>query len=168
LKIKGGVMKNHDTSILIVEDDPEVLSTLKSIFSKYFNTVYTALNGNLAQIVLKENIPDILLTDIQMPEVDGIELVIKMRSQGNNIPVVMLSSCKDRELLIKAIRLGVQDFIEKPFKKSDLEMAVHRSLEVAVRNNSLSDLSIKYGSESFEVKKQQKLIGLLKAISAKA
>lgn len=161
-------MKNQETSILIVEDDPEVLSTLKSIFSKYFNTVHTALNGNLAQAVLKESTPDILLTDIQMPEVDGIELVIKMRSQGNNIPVVMLSSCKDRELLIKAIKLGVQDFIEKPFKKIDLEMAVHRSLEVAVRNNSLSELSIKYGSESFEVKKQQKLIGLLKAISAKA
>jgi DNA-binding NtrC family response regulator len=160
-------MKNHETSILIVEDDPEVLSVLQAIFSKYFTTVLTALNGNLAQNILKEKTPDLLLTDFQMPEVDGIELVMKMRSQGINIPVVILSSAKDRGLLIKAIKLGVQDFIEKPFKKVDLEMAVHRSLEVGVRNNNLSDLVNKFGADSFEVKKQQKLIGLLKAISAR-
>lgn len=161
-------MRVQGTSILIVEDDPEVLSILKKVFEKFFQNVDTAINGSIAQKMLADTIPDILLTDIQMPEINGVDLVIKLRADGINIPVVMLSSSKDREFLIKAIRLGVQDFIEKPFKKNEIEMAIHRSLEIASRNKNMADLILKFGEESIEVKKQQKMIGLLKAIGAQA
>lgn len=161
-------MKIQESSILIVEDDAEIMSILMDVFTKYFNNIYTAINGKIAEEILKEKTPDIILTDIQMPEVSGIDFVIKMRSSGNDIPIVMISSSKDRAHLMKAIKLGVHDFVEKPFKKIEVEMAVHRVLEIAVRSNNLPELITKYGADSSQVRHQRKLIGLLKAISAEA
>lgn len=159
-------MKIQGTSILIAEDDLEVMSILKNIFSKHFDTIYTAVNGKVAQEIVRKNDPDLVLTDIQMPEASGIELIIRMRAEGKNVPIVLISSSKDRNDLMKAIKLGVQDFVEKPFKKADVEMAIHRALEIAVRNNDLPDLVSRFGSESTQVRQQKKLIGLLQAISA--
>jgi YesN/AraC family two-component response regulator len=159
-------MKNLETSILIAEDDPEILEILENIFSKYFNIIYTANNGKLAQSIVRDQKPDLILTDIQMPESSGIDFIVQMRSEGRNIPVVMMTSGKDRDYLMKAIKLGVQDFVEKPFKKVDVEMAVHRVLEMSVRNNNLPDLISRFGIDSAEVKHQNKMIGLLQAISA--
>jgi YesN/AraC family two-component response regulator len=161
-------MQIQETAILIVEDDQVILSILKNVFSKYFNVVHTASNGKIAQEMVREKNPDLILTDIQMPEVDGIDFVIKLRSEGKNTPVVMISSSKDRSYLMKAIKLGVQDFVEKPFKKADVEMAVHRVLEIAVRTNALPSLISQFGLESAEVKQQKKLVGLFQAISARA
>lgn len=161
-------MQNQETSILIAEDDPEILSLLENIFSKHFNKVYTAPNGKIAHSIVKESNPDLILTDIQMPELSGMDFVIKMRSEGNNTPVVMISSSKDRDDLMKAIKLGVQSFVEKPFKRADVEMAIHRVLEITVRNNDLNNMIFLFGKDSKEVKQQRKLIGLLQAISARA
>lgn len=159
-------MKIQGSSILIAEDDVEVMGILKNIFSKHFDTIYTAVNGKTAQEIVKKNDPDLVLTDIQMPEASGIELIIRMRADGKNIPIVMISSSQDREDLKKAIKLGVQDFVEKPFKKAEVEMAVYRALEIAVRNNDLPDMVLRFGAESTQVRQQKKLIGLLQAISA--
>lgn len=161
-------MQNQETSILIAEDDPEILSLLENIFSKHFNKIYTAANGRIAHSIVKESSPDLILTDIRMPELSGMDFIIKMRSEGNNTPVVMISSSKDRDDLMKAIKLGVQAFVEKPFKRVDVEMAIHRVLEIAVRNNDLNNMIFLFGKESKEVKQQRKLIGLLQVISARA
>lgn len=161
-------MHNQETSILIVEDDRELLIILSNIFSKHFNTIYTATNGKIAQEIFEEVDPDLILTDIQMPEVNGIEFVTKVRSVGRTTPVVMISSSQNREFLVQAIKLGVQDFVEKPFKKADIEMVVYRVLEVAARSKDLTNLIFLFGMESKEVKQQKKLIGLLQAINAQS
>lgn len=160
-------MSIHETSLLIAEDDSEILGILESIFSKHFNVIYTAIDGKMAQMIVKEKNPDIILTDIEMPEVSGLDFVIKIRSEGKNTPIVMMSGARDREYLIKAIKLGIHDFVDKPFKKADVESAVHRVLEISVRENDLSEMIKKFGEDSSEVKQQKKMIGLLQAISAK-
>lgn len=159
-------MSTQETSILIVDDEPEILKILISIFSKYFSTVHTATNGRVAQEIVRDSKPDLVLTDIKMPEVSGLDLVIQMRAEGINTPVVLISSSEDRNDLLKAIKLGVQDFVTKPFKRVDVEQAVHRVLEMSVRNNDLTNMIFLFGKDSNEVKKQRKLIGLLQAISA--
>lgn len=160
-------MNEQGTSILIVEDDPEILSILENIFTKHFNKIFTAINGKFAQQILGEFTPDIILSDIHMPECSGIDFITKIRAQGKNIPIVLISTSKDHEDLLKALKLGVQDFVEKPFKKIDVEMAVHRALEMSVRINDLPELIVKFGQDSSEVKHQKKLIGLLQAISSR-
>lgn len=159
-------MQINETSILIVEDEPEILNLLKNIFSKYFSKVYTATNGKRGMEIVKESSPDIVLTDILMPEISGTELIAKMRSEGIDTPVIIISSSRERDDLKKAIKLGVYDFIEKPFKRADVEKVVSRVLEMAVRNNDLPRMIFLYGIHSKEVKQQKKFIGLLHAISA--
>ncbi|MDO9181809.1 MAG: response regulator [Bacteriovorax sp.] len=159
-------MSVNETSILIVEDDLEILSILKNIFTKHFNIIHTATNGNSAQEIVRKSNPDLVLTDIQMPELNGIEFITQLRAEGKNTPVVIMSSGKERSDLMKAIKLGVLDFVEKPFKRADIEQAVHRVLEMTVRSNDLTNLIFIFGLESKEVKQQKKLIGLLQAISA--
>lgn len=160
-------MNDLETSILIIEDDLEVLSILKSVFSKHFASIHTALNGKIASQLMNKIQPDLILTDIHMPEMGGIDFIMKLRAEGKNTPIIIVSSSRDREHLIKALKLGVHDFVEKPFKRLELEMAVYRVLEMSVRNNNLPDLIKKHGSDSQEVLQQKKLIGLLQAISAK-
>ncbi len=111
--------------------------------------------------------PDLILTDIHMPEMGGIDFIMKLRAEEKNTPIIIVSSSRDREHLIKALKLGFHDFVEKPFKRDEIEMAVYRVLEMSVRNNNLPDLIKKNGFESQEVLQQKKLIGLLQAISAK-
>lgn len=160
-------MKIQETSILIVEDDPDVMNILTNIFEKHFSKIYTADNGKTAYDIIVQRNPDLVLTDVQMPEIDGIELVTKMRAEGNSLPVIMLSSAKDRVFLLKAINLGVQEFIEKPFCRDDVELVVYRVLEIAARRDSLANLILRFGEESIEVKQQHKMIGLLQAINSK-
>jgi CheY-like chemotaxis protein len=161
-------MEIIESSILVVEDDLEIQSILKNLFSKKFSKVFIAGNGLIALDILKEQKPDLILTDLHMPEMNGIDFIFKLRAEGKNTPVIIVSSSKDREDLLKAVKLGANDFVEKPFKKVDVESAVYRVLEIVVRNKNLPELINRFGRDSQEVKKQEKLIGLLQAISAQS
>lgn len=154
------------TTLLIVEDDNELRSLLQNMFSKQFSTVLTAVNGKVAEEILKENTPDLVLSDLHMPEKGGIEMVKTLRAQGNDIPVVIMSSSTDRAELLKVLKLGVLDYVEKPFNRKDLEKAILRTLQVVLRTHSLPDLITMYGAESEQVKKMKKLIGLFRVINA--
>lgn len=158
-------MNEKEISILIVDDEPEIINILADIFAKYFPIIHTAGNGKAAMDIILKDDPDIVLTDINMPGTSGMDLVIKMRSEGKNTPVVMISSSRERDDLLKAMKLGVHEFIEKPFKRSDVESAVHRVLEMTVRNNDLPKMIFLYGKDSKEVKQQKKFVGLLQALS---
>lgn len=161
-------MNQNETSILIIEDENEMQIVLKKIISKHFNIIYVASDGKAAEKIVRENKPDLILTDIEMPEQSGIDFVIKMRSEGLDIPTIIVSGSRHREHLLKALKLGIQNFVEKPFKKEDIEMAVYRALEISVREKGLLDLINKFGENSPEVKQQHKLIGLLQALSSQA
>lgn len=156
-----------NTSILIIEDEQEIVTLLQTYLSKEFHHIFVAENGLAAQKIIKEKNLDIILCDINMPQMNGFDFLTKLRAEGLNTPVIMVSSSKDRADIVKAMKLGVQDFIEKPFKKKDVEMAIYRVLEVSVRSNTLPDLISKYGVESYEVKQQRKMIGLLQVLNAK-
>ncbi len=95
------IKETSKTSILIVEDELEILNLLKNIFSKHFSRVYTATNGRAGLDIVKESSPDIVLTDILMPEISGTELIVKMRSEGIDTPVIIISSSREREQMLK-------------------------------------------------------------------
>ena len=142
------LMEIHQTSLLIVEDDSEILSILENIFSKHFGIIYTADNGKIAQKIVNDKNPDIILTDIEMPELSGLDFVINIRSEGNNVPIVIMTGAKDREYIIKAIKLGIHDFVDKPFKESDVDSVIHRLLEISARENALILMPIIFGGRS--------------------
>lgn len=157
---------NTGTTILIVEDDQELRTMLQSMFTKQFSTVLTAVNGKMGEEMLQEHTPDLVLSDLHMPEMGGIDMVKSLRAKGNDVPIVIMSSSTDRAELLKVLKLGVLDYVEKPFKRKDLEKAILRTLQVAMRTHGLQDLVAIHGPESEEVKKMKKLIGLFRIMNA--
>ncbi len=115
--------------ILIVDDEEairEVVSTLLEVQSYECTSVS---NGRLAQEYLKKHPVDLVLSDMVMPEMDGLSLVEWLRKTDPDVPVVMVTAMHDISTALEAIRRGAYDYILKPFEKDQLYLAVRRALE---------------------------------------
>lgn len=112
------ILKN--ASILLVEDNCDLREHFKDVLSLYTNKVYEAKSGKEAlEIYNSENI-DIIFSDIQMPEIDGLELTKKIRSENKDIPIVIISAFSHREVLLEFIKLHLVEYIIKPIDHDTL------------------------------------------------
>ncbi|MGM9478372.1 two-component regulator propeller domain-containing protein [Pedobacter sp. GSP4] len=105
-------------SILIVDDNPEIIDYIKQIFQDSFK-IYRAENGSDGLRLCKEYLPDIVISDVNMDGLNGIELcrAIKEDSAMSHIPVILLTGDPGPEVKLKGIEVGAYDFISKPFDK---------------------------------------------------
>jgi CheY-like chemotaxis protein/HPt (histidine-containing phosphotransfer) domain-containing protein len=112
--------------ILAVDDTPFFLTTLKNIMQ---DTDYKLICVTLAKDALKfleKHHPDLLLLDIEMPEMDGYELAAKIRGKGEKAPIVFLTGNAKRENVVKAVEAGAADFIVKPVNKEGVLAKIER------------------------------------------
>ena len=119
--------------ILFVEDDNTILFSLKQYKlwkNSEFQIAKTAENSKEALELLEKESFDLMITDIRMPMVDGLECIRRMRSRGDKTPVVLASAYTDFKYAKEGIRLGAWDFIEKPYTEKKLAEA----LKIAGRN----------------------------------
>ncbi|MDO4617733.1 MAG: response regulator [Lachnospiraceae bacterium] len=119
-------------SILLVEDEAIELDTLKNYVDWKglgIDTVFTARGGRSALEIINSEDPDIVITDIQMPGMTGIELVEILRQEGHRCKVVFLTGYDRFEYAKEAIRLQVEDFLLKPFQIEEVEAVVKKLLE---------------------------------------
>ncbi|MDD2438232.1 MAG: response regulator [Massilibacteroides sp.] len=102
--------------ILLVEDNPELLEYLSSLLGKYYR-IWSATNGKEALKVIKESIPQLIITDLMMPIMDGIELskTIRKMRETRFIPIIILSAKTDISSKIDGFKTNIDDYIEKPF-----------------------------------------------------
>ena len=114
--------------ILIVEDEKKIRELLKIYFLRENYIVSEAENGKIALEKMKEEIFDIVLLDIYMPELDGFDTCREIR-KTSNIPVVILTALSDDESQLLAYETGADDFIMKPFKKDILLAKIRRIAE---------------------------------------
>ncbi|AZA57276.1 response regulator [Chryseobacterium shandongense] len=114
--------------ILIAEDDELILKTIEHKLLKEGHEVILTRNGKEAIETLKENDVDLTITDIMMPFASGIEILSAIKSMGKDVPVIMLSSMGQEEVVLNAFDLGASDFIVKPFSPSELMLRVKRFL----------------------------------------
>jgi DNA-binding response OmpR family regulator len=114
--------------ILIAEDDELILKTIEHKLLKEGHEVILTRNGKEAIETLKEKDVELAITDIMMPFASGIEILSAIKSMGKNIPVIMLSSMGQEEVVLNAFNLGASDFIVKPFSPSELMLRVRRFL----------------------------------------
>jgi signal transduction histidine kinase/DNA-binding response OmpR family regulator len=107
--------------VLVVEDNPEMLLFLKEILSRSY-TVMTALNGLEGLKVAAEVLPDLIVTDIMMPHMDGLEMIRKIKDNKNicHIPIIVLSAKASIEDKLQGLEAGIDDYITKPFSSSYL------------------------------------------------
>lgn len=117
-----------DLSILCVEDEEGVRKRIVNTLGYYFDHVYEASNGKEGLSSYYENQPDIILCDIQMPIMNGIDMIKKIREEDVLIPIILLTAYNSEEYLIELINLQVQHFISKPINSQNLEEALSNAL----------------------------------------
>lgn len=118
-------------TILIIDDEPEVLSTLEGFLSRRGYHVRTVGDGEAGLRVIDESEVDLVVTDINLPGMDGIELLLALAERANRVPVVAISGGGyfDKGLLLdSAAGLGAVSTFAKPFALSDLELAIRDTL----------------------------------------
>lgn len=153
-------------NILVCEDDPVLLDELREIFEIEFENVVIAVDGAEAYIQTRNQEFDLIFTDIRMPGMSGIELVARLRSEGKMVPVILCSSSAENHQLVQGIRLGIHDFLEKPFTPDTLRETLFRVLEIVRREKALAHIAMENSDNSFEVQKHQKVLGLLQAVGS--
>ena len=104
----------NNFSILVAEDDMLVRQNIVKLLKLFFKIVYEANDGLEAFDIYKDKKPDILLTDNIMPNLNGIDLIKKIRVNDNNIKIIMLSAHSELEQLLDAVKLNLTEYIIKP------------------------------------------------------
>lgn len=114
--------------ILIIEDDVLLLKTLEFKLKKDGFEVITCPNGYDAKFKLADSIPDIIITDIMMPFVSGLEIISYVRTElYSRVPIIVLSSAGLEKTVLEAFELGADDFITKPFSPNELTMRIKKT-----------------------------------------
>lgn len=114
------------TTLLVIDDSKSILSVISYIFSSKY-TVVKKLNGVEALDWMSEgNLPDVIVSDINMPEMDGLELLRHLKSSGlyEYIPIIILSSNDNSAEKIRCLRMGADDYLIKPFNPEELEARI--------------------------------------------
>ena len=119
--------------ILIADDDPQVRDVLERFLTEKGYAVSTATGGLEALEMLVEVEPDVLLLDIEMPDLNGLEVLRRILAGGIDAEVIMVSGYDDEEACRMAIRLGAADFVTKPMDLDYLNLSLQAKL-LAVAN----------------------------------
>ena len=118
--------------ILVVDDDPKVRAVLERVLLKDGHTIETAENGHAALAAIERRPPDVILTDVTMPGMDGFELCerLKMNVVTRLIPVVMVTGLSDRDNRIKGVELGADEFLTKPVDPQELRARIRSLMRI--------------------------------------
>ncbi|RPD51048.1 MULTISPECIES: response regulator transcription factor [Chitinophagaceae] len=112
--------------ILVAEDEPIMLKTIELRLKKDGHEVMATDNGRKALEYVEQHQPDMIITDIMMPYTSGLEIVGKVRQGEKYIPVIVLSSMGQENVVLEAFNLGADDYITKPFSPNELSIRVKR------------------------------------------
>lgn len=120
---------NETKKIVLAEDNSVLSLLLKFRLEKEGYKLLIATNGKQAIELIEEHIPELILTDIMMPYVSGLEVISHVRNKLNKqTPIVVFSSAGQEEIVLKAFDLGATDFMSKPFSPHELVIRVKRLL----------------------------------------
>ena len=110
----------HASRVLVVDDEPPIRRFLRTGLSAQGYHVIEAEDGASARVMLRQNAVDVIVLDLGLPGVDGFEIIKQLREQGSTIPVVVLSSRTDEAGKVRALDLGADDYVTKPFGMDEL------------------------------------------------
>jgi DNA-binding response OmpR family regulator len=123
-------MKNK---ILIVEDNGFMKALLKNLFKSNFDVFCTSNGFEALEWMYKGNVPNVILSDLKMPDMDGIELLQNIRGSTfyKNVPLIMLSGAEKSGDRVRCLQLGADDFVLKPFNPEELIIRIDKILKYA-------------------------------------
>lgn len=121
--------------LLVVDDEPDICDFVKNFFKDRGFIVYTALSGEDAITMTKDEKPDIILLDIKMKGMDGLAALKHIKELDKNIKVIMVTALEDQDKMREAYKLGACDYVTKPLMLDYLEQTVEKNLKFTAANN---------------------------------
>ena len=150
--------------ILIIDDDDAIRRSLDKILSYEGLEVVDAANGSQGMnLALQEN-PDLILLDIKMPRIDGMEVLQTLIKQGTTAPVIMISGHGTIQTAVEATRLGAFDFIEKPLDRDRLLISLRNALEVKTLQEENAELQQKVDARHQMIGEHPSLMKIMERI----
>ena len=134
--------------ILIIDDEKSVLDMLNVVFKKEGYRVKKSLSAQKALELIEEEDFDLILSDIRLPQISGMELLRKVKEKKPGIPVIMITAYGTIKQAVEALKAGAIDYVVKPFDVEELKIIVSQGLE-----------KIKLKEENILLKKELKEIG---------
>jgi DNA-binding NtrC family response regulator len=131
--------KTHRNQILIIDDEKAMCQLLKKLFEKDYDVI-TKHDGMSAMHWLAQgNLPDLIISDLDMPNINGEEFIVNLKSSGyfNEVPFIVITGYSNKEQKLRCMRLGVHDYFEKPFNPKDVVFSVE-----VVLKHSLKKLNV--------------------------
>ncbi len=142
-------------SILIVDDDKTTRSILNHMLNPYADTIITASDGIEGLARFKEYAPDIILSDINMPRMNGLQMVEAIRKIDESVKIAIFTDFENRDILLKAIELGVNQFLSKPFASKSFSKTIQQLYtEVVEKRRS-----------NMEIQRQQNILHAINEMS---
>lgn len=132
---------NKNIKILYVEDDDITRENAVEYLENYFEHIYEANNAITALKLYEQIAPDIIITDIQMPKLNGLEFVSKIREEDQKTKVIVITAFSEKEYLLKAIELQLVKYLIKPIKEKELEDALSLCMD-SIENDTSNILTL--------------------------
>jgi two-component system response regulator AtoC len=117
--------------ILVIDDEPDVRQLIEHFLTEKGFEVRIAENGRLGLAALDTFTPDVVLLDMHMPELDGVETLKRLADRAPALPVIMVTVNDDVETTSRLLQLGAADYVPKPFNLEYLEQAINIQLSAA-------------------------------------
>lgn len=158
----------NPTQILVVDDEAETRALLQEIMEKEGYLVRTAEDGNTALKLLKDQPADLVLSDIQMPGMDGIGLLGEVRAQFPETQVILLTAYGSMNTAVEGIKAGAFDYVSKPFVLDEIRLLARRALEhthILQENRSLKEqVQSAFGLDNIQGKSPA-MVGVYKLVA---
>ncbi|MEY2868644.1 MAG: hypothetical protein RIR01_1104 [Bacteroidota bacterium] len=150
--------------LLIVEDEPNLLSILRKGLSEKNNEVSVALDGTTALEMIMNHNFDVVILDIMLPDINGIEICRRLRAAKNFVPILLLTALGTTENIVTGLNSGADDYLVKPFKFSELEARIaalaRRSVQEHRPNSLIQIEDLEIDNRAKSVKRNGELIQL--------
>ena len=128
----AAVPEEEKRLIAVVDDDPVIRELLNTTFAEANYNVKTYENGKIFLADIDNNSPDLIFLDLLMPEMDGFTVLNHLKEKNSQYPVIVLTALTQKEMVVKAMRLGVKSYLSKPLKPIDIMKKVEEVLNLSV------------------------------------
>ncbi len=138
MTLRDDALPSRPLRILVVDDDPAMVGAITALVGTEGHQVVTAYDGSTAVRRWREESPDLVLLDLAMPRPDGFSVAAQLRSEGADVPIIVVSGERAEAAKVRALDLGADDYLVKPFGKQELLARIRAAVRRAPRGERLA------------------------------
>jgi two-component system KDP operon response regulator KdpE len=144
--------------VLVVDDEPAIVRAVQTNLSRHGFQVDTASTGEAALEAVRRSHPDLVLLDLGLPDLDGLEVIRELRQRAST-PIVVLSARGAEQVKVAALDLGADDYLTKPFGINELLARVRVALRHAARPTAGTEAVIRFGQLMVDLERRRAAVG---------